>query len=327
MFPEPPNSFSSSRRGFLGLVAQGFLIGTVDAVPGVSGGTVALLLGLYEELIQAIRSVADLRVLRSLLKPREWGNLWLHLPWRFLMAVALGILSGAFTLAHGLEWALESYPQVIWALFFGFVLASTVIVSRRIQRWKPYYVGLFLVGAGLAFGLAGAVALATPKAGWAFFLSGFAAICAMILPGVSGALVLVLLGKYQDVLTAVTNLQVVPLAMFGLGAVLGLSLMARLLTRLLRRYHDATLAFLCGLMAGSLRRLWPWKVWEGVHEETTTFVETVNNAWPLFTELETWGLLGLMGVGFVLVWWLERLALGRAKAHSSTSKAILMGGE
>lgn len=327
MSPRPSHPSLRSWRDYLNLVAQGFLIGTVDAVPGVSGGTVALLLGLYEELIQSIRSMADLKVIQQLVRPREWGYLWSQTPWRFLLAVALGILGGAFTLAHTLEWALIHYPQVVWALFFGFVLASTVLVSRRVQRWKLHYAGLFLVGGVVAFALAGAMALSTPRALWAFFLSGFAAICAMILPGVSGALVLVLLGKYQDILTAVTNFQVVPLAVFGLGAVLGLSLMARLLTRLLRRYHDATLAFLCGLMAGSLRRLWPWKVWEEVHEETMAFVEMVNNTWPSFAEIETWGLFGLMGVGFVVVWWLERLARGRSGARSSTSGVILMGGE
>lgn len=318
---------SRSWRDYLSLVAQGFLIGTVDAVPGVSGGTVALLLGLYEELIQSIRSMADLKVIQQLLRPREWGYLWSQTPWRFLLAVALGILGGALTLAHTLEWALTHYPQVVWALFFGFVLASTLLVGRRVQRWRLRYAGLFLAGGAVAFALAGAMALSTPKALWAFFLSGFAAICAMILPGVSGALVLVLLGKYQDVLNAVTSFQVLPLVVFGFGALLGLSLMVRLLTRLLRRYHDATLTFLCGLMAGSLRRLWPWKAWGEENEGTTAFVEMVNNTWPSFTELETWGLLGLMGVGFVVVWWLERLALGRSGARSSTSSAILMGGE
>ncbi|MCX8025385.1 MAG: DUF368 domain-containing protein [Thermanaerothrix sp.] len=318
---------SRSWRDYLSLVAQGFLIGTVDAVPGVSGGTVALLLGLYEELIQSIRAMADLKVIQQLLKPREWRVLWSQTPWRFLLAVALGILGGAFTLAHTLEWALFHHPQVVWALFFGFVTASTVLVSRRVQRWKPHYAGLFLAGGAVAFALAGAMALSTPKALWAFFLSGFAAICAMILPGVSGALVLVMLGKYQDVLNAVTNLQIVPLMVFGLGALLGLSLMARLLTRLLRRYHDATLVFLCGLMAGSLRRLWPWKVKGEGGEEPMAFIEMVNNTWPTFTELETWGLLGLMGLGFVVVWWLDRLAHGRSAARSSASGVILMGGE
>jgi putative membrane protein len=324
---KPSHPSPRSWRDYLSLIAQGFLIGTVDAVPGVSGGTVALLLGIYEELIRSIRSMADLKVVRKLFRPREWGYLWSQTPWRFLLAVVLGILGGAFTLAHTLEWALIHHPQVVWALFFGFVLASTLLVSRRVQRWKPHYAGLFLAGGAVAFALAGAMALSTPKALWAFFLSGFAAICAMILPGVSGALVLVLLGKYQDVLNAVTSFQVLPLVVFGLGALLGLSLMVRLLTRLLRRYHDATLTFLCGLMAGSLRRLWPWKAWGEEYEETTAFVEMVNNTWPSFTELETWGLLGLMGVGFVVVWWLERLAHGRSGARSSTSRAILMGGE
>ncbi|WP_299024953.1 DUF368 domain-containing protein [uncultured Thermanaerothrix sp.] len=327
---ESPLSSPRSWRYYLGLVGQGFLIGTVDAVPGVSGGTMALLLGLYEELIQAIRTLADVEVLRRFLKPREWTWLVSHLPWRFLLAVALGILGGAFTLAHGLQWALIHYPQAIWALFFGFVLASTWAVSRRVRHWKPLYGGLFLLGGGISFALAGATVFSTPQTLWAFFLSGFAAICAMILPGVSGALVLVMLGKYQDVLAAVTGFQVGALLAFGLGAILGLSLMARLLTRLLRHYHDLTLAFLCGLMAGSLRRLWPWKAWEMGDAGTSSFAEAVANVWPAIGEIETWGLIGLMGVGLSLVGLLEHLARGKtaqAKTRASESLSVSLGGE
>lgn len=323
----PPQS---SWRHYITLVIQGFLIGSVDAVPGVSGGTMALLLGLYEDLIQAIRTLADVKVFQQLFKPHEWRWLVTHLPWRFLLAVALGILGGAFTLAHGLQWALFHHPRGVWALFFGFVLASTWIVSRRIRRWKPFYGGLFLLGTGISFSLAGAMALSTPQALWAFFLSGFAAICAMVLPGISGALVLVLLGKYQDVLAAVTGFQIGALLAFGLGAILGLGLMARLLTRLLRRHHDPTLAFLCGLMAGSLRRLWPWKAWGEGSEGASSFVESIANVWPAFGEIETWGLLGLIGVGFGLVGLLEQVARRKAvrmKSQASESPSVMLGGE
>jgi len=310
-----------SWRQHLALALQGFLIGTVDAVPGVSGGTVALLLGIYEELVQSIRAVADFSLLKRF-KSESWRVVVNDLPLRFLIVVALGILAGAFTLAHSLEWALEHYPRFVWALFFGLVVASAMIVSRRVVRWRLVHGGLLLLGVVAAYGLSGLVPVSTPDTIPLFFLSGLAAICAMILPGVSGALVLVILGKYEDVLAAVTGFKVLPLMAFALGAVLGLGLMSRLLTWLLKRFHDVTIAFLSGLMLGSLRRLWPWKTYlEGDGVSLSPEAAWVNY-WPEVWNIETVLVVATMVTGFGLVWLLEGLAARRQEMPVAEREAV-----
>ncbi|GAP09881.1 predicted membrane protein [Bellilinea caldifistulae] len=254
-------NLQSPRRSlldYLTITIRGFLMGTADAVPGVSGGTVALLVGIYEELIQSIRAVADLRHLQRVFR-LQFKALLDELPWKFLLALVLGIFAGAVTLAHLLENLLETQPLFVWAFFFGLVAASAVVVARRVRVWGGANVLLLIGGAVITYLVVGLVPMDTPDTFLAFFLSGMIAICAMILPGISGAFVLVLLGKYQDVLAAVTGLDIPRLIVFLLGAVVGISLFSRVLGWLFRRFHDATITLMIGLMLGSLRKLWPWK--------------------------------------------------------------------
>ncbi len=297
---------------YAGLVARGFCMGAADVVPGVSGGTMAFILGIYEELIESIREFGQPPFLRALtrLRIREVFSI---INWKFLLAVLSGIALAVLTLARVLEWLLHNRPTMVWSFFFGLVLASVVAVARRVERWRLSLWIALILGAVFAYILVGLVPLQTPDAPWFLFLSGAVAICAMILPGISGAFILVLLGKYQYVLNAVNRRDFLDVFWVVLGAGIGIISFAQVLGWLFRRYHDVTVAVLTGLMLGSLRKVWPWKVdvefMIGRHGERIPTVQ--RNVLP-----DTFGgdvaiAAGLAVVGLLLVllldWWADRL--------------------
>ena len=257
---------------YLILAIKGFCMGAANVIPGVSGGTMALILGIYEELIHAIRSL-NLRFLRliALLKIREAFS---SVSWPFLLSVCLGVLVATLSLAEALSWLLFTYPVVVWSFFFGLILSSIFTVGRVVREWRiPTFVAIG-VGAVGAYFLFGMIPVATPNAAWFLVLSGFLAICAMILPGISGAYILVLLGKYHYTLEALNNRDFQSLFLLTVGAVAGLLSFVRVLDWLLKQYYDLTMAILIGLMLGSLRRIWPWK------ETLTTFIDSHGNEVP-----------------------------------------------
>jgi putative membrane protein len=309
-----PNSYSERlheprrAKDYAGLVARGFAMGSADVVPGVSGGTMAFILGIYEELIDSIRAVGRPEFLRPLFRGRI-GEALEAINWKFLLAVGGGIATAILTLARAIEWALETHPVWVWSFFFGLVLASVYTVSRRIARWKPALLGLsalFVVGAWVFVGL---VPVQTPETWWFLFLAGSIAICAMILPGISGAFLLLLLGKYHFVLAAVNDRDIEPIFWVGLGAMVGIVTFAQVLGWLFRRYHDATVAALTGLMVGSLRKVWPWKeevaFVTGPHGERIPTVE--RNILPALGGEVVTALL-LASLGLIIVLLLERWA-------------------
>ena len=296
----------NDRRGIkdhVSVALRGFAMGAADVVPGVSGGTMAFILGIYEELIHAIHAV-DLIFIRRLLTFR-FREAFAHFPWRFLLALALGIGTAILTLASGLNWALHNHPELVWAFFFGLVLSSVFVVRKRVKRWTPY---AFLLTALAALGgylLVGIVPVETPDAPWFLFLSGALAIAAMILPGISGAFILVLLGKYHYVLNAVVTRDIVTLLIVIAGAGVGLITFARLLRWMFTNYHDLTVAVLIGLIIGALRKVWPWK--EIVSGSGETILE--SNILPQAFTTDVAFALALMGVGFGLVLILDYMAL------------------
>jgi putative membrane protein len=253
------NSHAGSRtlKDYAGLAARGFAMGAADVVPGVSGGTMALILGIYEELIDSIRAVDG--TFFKLVVGLKLKAAWDKLPWKFLGSVMLGIGLAIVSLARLLSWLLEHHPALIWSFFFGLVLASVLMVSKQIQHWSSSPVVIAILATIGAYFLVGAVPVQTPDAPWFLFLSGAVAICAMILPGISGAFILVLLGKYQHVLNAVNQRELLTLLLVAAGAAVGIVTFAQILGWLFKRYHDLTIALLTGLMLGSLRKLWPWK--------------------------------------------------------------------
>jgi len=304
--PLTPTRRTRSLKDYFWIAARGFCMGAADVVPGVSGGTMAFILGIYDELLHAIHAV-NLDFLRRLLTLR-WREAFEHFPWRFLLALGVGIGAAIFSLAEGLSWALEHYPALVWAFFFGLVLASVVVVRKRVQRWTPAVMALAALAALGAYVLVGLTPTQTPDAPWFLFLSGAIAICAMILPGISGAFILVLLGKYQYVLDAVVRLDLFTLALVAAGCVVGLLSFVRVLRWLLQHYHDPTVAVLAGFMFGSLRKVWPWKETLPAGAAGETILAQQLNVLPATFSPEVGLALALLLLGAGLVWGIDYLA-------------------
>lgn len=289
-------------RDYFWLGARGFTMGAADVVPGVSGGTMAFILGIYDELLESISAV-DMNFIQRILT-LKWREAFASFPWKFLLAIAIGILTAILTLANALHWALENHPVFIWAFFFGLIVASILVVRRRVKKWNAVNVLAAAVSAVGAFILVGLSPSETPHTPVLLFLSGAVAICAMILPGISGAFILVLLGKYAYVLAAVKTLDFLTVALVGLGAVVGLLSFARLLRWMLHKNHDLVVAILTGFMFGSLRKVWPWKTIEPVSE---TFTREINFI-PSVLNGEVVLALTFMAVGILLVLVVEHFA-------------------
>lgn len=237
----------------------GLAMGAADIVPGVSGGTIAFIMGIYERLLDAIKS-ADM-VFFKLFFTGHFRQALARVPWSFLIPLLFGILTSIFSLARLLLYLLEYCPAPLWAFFSGLIVASVVMLMREVPNKNIYGIIALLVGAVCALLLTGqppATVSSNPSA-LILFASGFVAICAMILPGISGAFVLVLLGQYPILLAAVRDFNLPLLFVFALGCIFGLMLASRVLSACLKRFHSQTLLFLIGLMAGSLPGIWPWK--------------------------------------------------------------------
>lgn len=297
-----------SYKYYFFLALKGFCMGASDVIPGVSGGTIAFILGIYEDLIGSIKSI-DLNFLKKLFSFKI-NDIIKNQSLRFLLALGLGILSAILSLAKILTWLLQTQPVLIWSFFFGLVLASVFTVGRYLKNWSPLLVGCILGGTIGAYLLVGIVPLSTPNAPWFLMLSGAVAICAMILPGISGSFVLVLLGKYFYVLEAVNRRDLLTLFLVAIGAGIGLMSFVRLLNWLFRQYHDLTIAVLTGLMLGALRKVWPWKetvhraIGNPGHPVAVSQINILPSAWNMEV---TWSLC-LMIIGFFIVIILYRLA-------------------
>jgi putative membrane protein len=245
-------------KDYAGLTLRGMAMGASDIVPGVSGGTMALILGIYEELIDSIRTIGRPALWRAAVRFKI-KELFEIVNWQFLLAVGLGIFMAILILARPLEWMLVNQPVYLWSFFFGLVVASAYTVSKRIPKWNIKLLLTMIMGTIAAFIIVGLVPAQTPDTWWFLILSGALASCAMILPGLSGAFILFILGKYATVLAAVNNRDIVTIGLIGIGAAVGLVTFAQVLSWLFKRHHDYTIAVLIGLMLGSLRKLWAWK--------------------------------------------------------------------
>lgn len=237
-------------------------MGCADLVPGVSGGTVALILGVYERLIDALASLtrpAFRRAVRGGRIRAAAGSV--DAP--FLAALAGGIAVAVSSMSRLLSWLLATYPVGVYAVFFGLIAASAGLVATRVRRVGPGPVVAFAIGAVGAFTIVGLTPRETPDAAWFLILAGAVAVSALLLPGVSGAFLLVMLGKYEAVLVAVQRGDVAVLLPLAAGMALGLLFFSRALAWLLRRHHDATMGLLVGLLLGSLRKVWPWQLAQG----------------------------------------------------------------
>ncbi len=299
-------------RESLMLFIKGLFMGAANIIPGVSGGTIALITGIYQELLFAIRSV-DMTTIRFL-KQFELRKALNTVHLKFLSILFGGAAVAIFSLAYLMNYVFRNYAVLTWAFFFGLIIASIVIMGIRTQKWLGSGGIAFLLGTAFAFIFVGLIPVSTPESWWFILLTGAVAICTMILPGLSGAFLLLILGKYEYITAALKNpfytANFIVLSHFMIGCVLGLIAFSRLLSFMLRRYENATMAFLTGIMCGSLRKVWPWKeVLETRVIRGKEYIISEANILPASFNNELALAIALAVIGFILVIVLEKTAV------------------
>ena len=255
------------------LMLKGVGMGAADVVPGVSGGTIAFIVGIYDELIDSIKSINGKSL--KLFFTGKWGAFWKAINGNFLISIVAGIAVSVFSLAKVITWLLTDHPVMVWAFFFGLVLASTWFVGKDIKEWNKKTIPAFIIGVAVAYYITVATPAETPSNLFFIFLCGAIAICAMILPGISGSFILVLLGKYFYIMEAVKTFDIATLLVFLAGACIGITTFSRVLSYALKNFRNITLAVLTGFMLGSLNKVWPWK------ETLETFTDSHGVVKPL----------------------------------------------
>ncbi|MDZ7744794.1 MAG: DUF368 domain-containing protein [Candidatus Saccharibacteria bacterium] len=250
------NNSSKSNRKF-NLFGIGAFMGLADLVPGVSGGTIAFIFGIYEELVAAIKSVTSKTITLTLK-----GNIiaaFRSVPFNFLVPLLGGIVLAIFTMAGLVSYLIDNHTTYIYAAFFGLIVGSVYVVSQRLPRWRMQDKLALVAGAVSVFLIVGLTAGDLPATPLVFFLTGLVAFCAMILPGISGSLIMLIIGSYTAVLQAVSDKNISLLLFLVIGGAIGLALFSRLLSWLLLSHHNVVVALLIGMMIGSLRKVWPWQ--------------------------------------------------------------------
>ncbi len=236
---------------------RGIAMGAADVVPGVSGGTIAFITGIYEELIDSLNNI-NLSALRILFK-EGLKPFWKHINGTFFVFLFGGIFISIVSLAKIISYLLKNEPVLLWSFFFGLIVASVWLISKSIKNWSVGVIASLLIGTAIAFYISSIQTVANVDANWYIILSGAIAICAMILPGISGSFILVLLGSYKVVLEAVEDRNILIIGLFLTGCVVGLMSFSRLLKYLFEKFKEVTFALLTGFMVGSLYKVWPWK--------------------------------------------------------------------
>jgi len=296
-------------KDYLLISLKGIGMGAADVVPGISGGTIAFITGIYEELINSIKSINK----DAIVKLAKEGVLsfWKHINGSFLIALFLGIGISIVSLAKGITYLLNHHPILVWAFFFGLIVASAIVVGRNIKKWRIAEILFLLIGGGIAFYITIATPAETPEAAWFIFISGMIAICAMILPGISGSFILLLLGKYSFILAAVSSFNFKTIAVFATGCIVGLLSFSHVLSWMFKKHYSITIAVLTGFMVGSLNKVWPWKkVLEyraNSHGESVPFIE--QSISPLNYDGEPQLILAIVLaiVGFGIVFLIEKM--------------------
>lgn len=232
-------------------------MGAADVVPGVSGGSIALIAGIYERLLDSIKSV-DKTALALLLK-FEIKNLWNHIDASFLFTLLAGIMTSIFSLSKVITYLMEYHPIPLWSFFCGLIIISAILILKDIQRWTFGVVLALIIGTAVAYWITGLPPTTTPNTLWFTFVAGAIAICAMILPGISGSFLLLVMGQYERIIGAVNEKDFLIIIVFGSGCLVGILAFSRVVSYLLKHYHAVTIGVLSGFMVGSLNKIWPWK--------------------------------------------------------------------
>ncbi|TDY11551.1 DUF368 domain-containing protein [Meridianimaribacter flavus] len=239
------------------LSLKGIAMGAADAVPGVSGGTIAFISGIYEELITTISNV-NLSLITTLRK-EGFKAFWIQLNGNFLVALLTGIIISFVSFMRLAKYLIENHPILIWSFFFGLIVASIFFVGKQIQKWNLAVIISLIAGALIAYYITTLPSMANNDNPLFLFFAGAIAICAMILPGISGSFILVILGAYKTLSDALHDFDIKKILIFAVGAVVGLLSFSRVLKWLFKNYHNITLAILTGFIFGSLNKIWPWK--------------------------------------------------------------------
>ena len=288
-------------------------MGAADVVPGVSGGTLAFILGIYERFLNALTSF-NFNAL-GLLRRGHWRRFWHHIDGTFLTCLFGGILLSIASLAGAISYMLEHHPVPLWALFNGLILGALPYLLKPIT-FNSFRLVLLVVGVAIGASISFLTPMQSSPEPWLFFIAGFIAICAMILPGISGSFLLLLMGMYAPVVAAVSDFQVGLLLLFACGCVVGLFVFSRVLTALLQHFHDSMLALLCGIVIGALLRIWPWQ-YESTLISPGRYAELFGDADIGFA------LLGV-ATGFAIIRGLMHLeqVLGAQAVHPKTAAPV-----
>lgn len=249
------------------ITLKGVAMGAADAVPGVSGGTIALISGIYEELISTISNV-NISLIKTF-RQDGFKTFWKALNGNFILALLIGILTSFASFMRLAKYLIEEHPVLIWSFFFGLIIASIFFVGKQIKKWSLATIISLIIGAFAAYYVTTLPSMASNSNPLFLFLAGAIAICAMILPGISGSFILVILGAYKTLSDAIHDWDFKRIAIFGVGAVVGLLSFSRVLKWLFKHYHNTTLALLTGFIVGSLNKIWPWKKSIMVLNDTT----------------------------------------------------------
>jgi putative membrane protein len=290
---------------------KGICMGSADVIPGVSGGTIALITGIYMDLIGALRSIDGTAVRKILTFDLKGAVAQVHV--RFLLVLFLGIITAILSLARLMNYLLHYHAVPTWSLFFGLIVASVLIVGKQVSGWFGKAGICFVAGIISGSIIVNLIPINTPETLWFIFLCGFVAICAMILPGISGAFILLILGKYEFITGTLKNpflvQHIVIILVFCCGCLFGLASFSRVLNYLLSKFQNLTLAFLAGLITGSLQKIWPWK--EIIETQIIRGKEHVIWGHPIMPpaiDREFFIAVVMAILGFVAVWVIERLS-------------------
>ncbi len=262
-------------KEYISIALKGCAMGAADVIPGVSGGTIAFISGIYEELIYSIKSV-DVEAIKLLFTFRI-REFWSKINGNFLLAVFCGVAISILSLAKVMTHLIENHPIIVWSFFFGLIIASSILVFRQIERFNLLSAISISVGVVAAYFITVMSPAETTTDWWFIMLCGAIAICAMILPGISGSFILLLMGKYLYILNALSSFELVTISLFAMGALIGIISFSHLLSWLLKSFHTATVSVLTGFMLGSLNKVWPWK------EVVETTVNSHGEVVPLVT--------------------------------------------
>ena len=283
-------------------------MGSADVVPGVSGGTIAFITGIYDELISTLGNI-NLSLLKLILKG-DFKGFWIKANLKFLLVLFFGIFISIFTLAGVISYLLKYHPEPLWAFFFGLVTASIFYIGKTIEKWDAKVLVSFVLGAVIAFMITIAPPVQMNDNIFYVFISGAIAVCAMILPGISGSFILLLMGSYSTVIFAIKDKNLFLLTVFGAGCVVGILLFSKLLKWLFANYEKIIVSLLTGFLLGSLNKLWPWKINTDqllvVHSDgDKEFIQ--NNVMPHLDSGFLWVLLCIV-FGFGLLFSLDFVA-------------------